>query len=240
MQDPHPRGTADPGVFGESSVFEHKDIVRQRGTHQEKKKTVPNRTWSVFSISPQAQKLHTFLQEIAQDGEKQLHTISSYFPKAISTGISHGIRIDIISSILVKPVLAQLSLLSSLVVLRFEEKGKHSFFFSWCYCENLESRRCWTHHDHFRLEGCFQRLSIAETNASKLNACLGSPPDFEAPVTHRSHSAPYTPDSIYLKLKALASENVLDPWQLLLTYPAKCEGWKRTHAMYSKRCKTMC
>lgn len=60
------------------------------------------------------------LLELAQDGEKQLHTISSYFPKAITTGISHRTSIDIISSVLVKHVLAQLGLFWSLVLLRFE------------------------------------------------------------------------------------------------------------------------
>lgn len=85
-------------------------------------------TWSVFSISPQAQNLHTFLLEIAQHGEKQLHTTSSYFPKAISIGISYRIRTDVIPSILVKPALAELILDWCPLVLRFEEKGKHSFF----------------------------------------------------------------------------------------------------------------
>lgn len=77
------------------------------------KKTYPkptSHTCSVFSISPLAQKLHTFLLEIAEDGENQLNTISSYFHKATSTGISHRIQIDITSSVLVKTVLAQLSL----------------------------------------------------------------------------------------------------------------------------------
>lgn len=61
MQDPHPRGTADPGMFGESSVFEHKDIVRQRGTHQEKNKTVPNPPIAHGLFSASAHKLKSFI-----------------------------------------------------------------------------------------------------------------------------------------------------------------------------------
>ena len=125
-------GEQIPACLGKAACLSTWTSCSSVARSRRKKKT-PNcskpadHTWSVSSISPQAQKFHTFLLEIAQDGEKQLHTISSYFPKAISVGISHKIWINI-SSILVKPVLAQLSLLSSLVALRFEQKEKHSLF----------------------------------------------------------------------------------------------------------------
>lgn len=132
------------------------------------------------------------LLELAQDGEKQLHTISSYFPKAITTGISHRTSIDIVSSVLVKPVLAQLSLFWSLVLLRFE--GETYIFLADVIVKT------WNPEDvgptTTRLEGCFQRLFTTDTNDSKLQGCLGSPPDFKAPATRGSHSAPYTPDTV--------------------------------------------
>lgn len=57
------------------------------------------------------------------------------------------------------------------------------------------------------IEGCFQSLITTDTYDGKLHGYLESPPEFKVPVTHWSHSAPYTPASIYLKLRALAPEN---------------------------------
>lgn len=108
-------------------------------------------------------------------------------------------------------MLAQLSLLSSLVVLRFEEKGKHSFFLADVTVKTWNPEAVGPTTTTSGWKAAFRDSVSQKPMTSELNACLGSRPDFKAPVTHRSHSAPYTPDSIYLKLKALASENVLDP-----------------------------